>query len=358
MSETPRDQRDLWHEVSRTFEELGEALRVHLSPDAARSPSDPTTSSARQAHPGDTERAPWADPAHPGQAEDFGDPWAAATDRPGRATAADATSATDPTTTGPADSGRTTSGPAETGTTAAGGSPTETTAGASGTDAPGPAGTARGATETGPTSAPGTAGTGTAGTGPAGTGTAGTGPAGTGTAGTGTAGTGPAGTGTAGEGPADTGRAGTGAGSTAGTGASGTGASGTGASGTGASGTGTGDGGASGAGRGRGWREWSGTADGGRFGGADWESARESVRDIGSSVRRIATQAGDAARDPHVRDSAQRAARSLGDAIVTTVEDFAAELRGRMRNPRWSDTSQPPEPPPVAPIEDKRDDKP
>ena len=109
MSETPRDQRDLWHEVSRTFEELGEALRVHLSPDAARSPSDPTTSSARQAHPGDTERAPWADPAHPGQAEDFGDPWAAATDRPGRTTAADATSATDPTTTGPADSGPTTS---------------------------------------------------------------------------------------------------------------------------------------------------------------------------------------------------------------------------------------------------------
>ena len=112
------------------------------------------------------------------------------------------------------------------------------------------------------------------------------------------------------------------------------------------------------AGRGRGWREWSGTADGGRFGGADWESARESVRDLGSSVRRIATQAGDAARDPHVRDSAQRAARSLGDAIVTTVEDFATELRGRMRNPRWSDTSRPPEPPPVAPIEDNRDDKP
>ena len=109
----------------------------------------------------------------------------------------------------------------------------------------------------------------------------------------------------------------------------------------------------------RGWREWTGTRGGGRFAGpADWDSARESVRDLGGSVRRIATQAGDAARDPQVRDSAQRAARSLGDAIVTTVEDLAAELRERMRNTRWSDPSGPPEPPPVAPIEDNRDDKP
>ena len=265
MSETPRDQRDLWHEVSRTFEELGEALRVHLSPDAARSPSDPTHASEGRASgpadPTETEPAPWADPARPGHAEDFGDPWAAATDRPGRSTPVDATSATDPTTTGRADSGPTTPRPAETSTTTAGVSPTETTA--SGTDAPEPGGTAPG-------------------------------------------------------------------------------------------GTGDGDG----ADGGRGWREWSGAADRGRFAGADWESARESVRDLGSSVRRIATQAGDAARDPQVRDSAQRAARSLGDAIVTTVEDFASELRGRMRNPRWSDTSGPPEPPPVAPIEDNRDDKP
>ena len=55
-----------------------------------------------------------------------------------------------------------------------------------------------------------------------------------------------------------------------------------------------------------------------------------------------------------MRDSAQRAARSLSDAIVTTVEEFATELRGHIRNPRWSDTSgpRPAERPPVAPIED------
>ena len=98
MSETPRDQRELWHEVSRTFEELGEALRVHLSPDAARSPSDPTTprpsaGSGSPGRPGEgagagasdsdwigsadagyTEPAPWADPARPGESEGFAAP--------------------------------------------------------------------------------------------------------------------------------------------------------------------------------------------------------------------------------------------------------------------------------------------
>ncbi len=42
MSETPRDQRGLWSEVSARIEELGSVLRLHLSPDAARSPADPT----------------------------------------------------------------------------------------------------------------------------------------------------------------------------------------------------------------------------------------------------------------------------------------------------------------------------
>ena len=105
MSETPRDQRDLWHEVSRTFEELGEALRVHLSPDAARSPSDPTHPSEGRAggpaDPTETEPAPWADPARPGQSEDFDDPWAAATD-PARAAAPPLTRPAPPTRPPPA----------------------------------------------------------------------------------------------------------------------------------------------------------------------------------------------------------------------------------------------------------------
>jgi hypothetical protein len=79
------------------------------------------------------------------------------------------------------------------------------------------------------------------------------------------------------------------------------------------------------------------------------------VRELRQSAQRLAAQAADAARDPEVRDSAQRAARSLGDAIATTAQDLATELRERMRNPRWSDTTQPrpAERPPVAPIDDE-----
>ena len=42
MSETPREPREVWNEVGRQFGELARMLRGHLSPDAARTPSDPT----------------------------------------------------------------------------------------------------------------------------------------------------------------------------------------------------------------------------------------------------------------------------------------------------------------------------
>jgi hypothetical protein len=339
MSETPRDPRGLWDEVSRTFEELAEALRVHLSPDAARSPSDPTgaapewadatratdagasgagatgagatgagatgagasgspgragedagaadsdwvgpTSTADGTGPSDAApESAAADPARPGEAEGSADPWAAAT----------AADAPPPSASAPPPDAA--ARPDRVGTTAAG------------------------------TGADGTAGTGADGPGAGSNGTGGTGAAGVGASGTGAAG---AGTGTAGAG--------------------------------GAAGAGAGASGAAGAGP-RGWREWSGSGGSSRFAsGPDWESARESVREIGRSAQRIATQAGDAARDPNVRDSAQRAVRSLGDAIVTTVEELTSDLRERMRNPRWSDTStpRPTERPPVAPIEDDRE---
>jgi hypothetical protein len=317
MSETPRDQRALWREVSRTFEELGEALRVHLSPDAARTPSDPTadpgpTSWDRAAGSPDRDPAPWADPAagspgRPGEGAGATDSdWIAADPDltpPTRATAStgsdDPWAAATAAETSPPSTGRTPSDARPpTGATTAG----PGTGGGAGTPAGGAAG----------------AGTAAADTGGADTGRTGPNGAGTTRGGTGATGTGGAGT------------------AEAGTGGTGTGDTGTGDTGTG----GTGTGGATGRERGRFASQ------------ADWESARESVRDLGSSARRLATQAGDAARDPHVRDSAQRAARSLGDAIVTTVEDFAADLRTRMRNPRWTDTTHEPERPPVAPIED------
>jgi hypothetical protein len=295
--------------VSRSFEELGEVLRMHLSPDAARSPSDPTSA-----------EPPWAEggsPGGPGEGagatdSDWVGPtgarspdWAGRTGGPHRATGA-----SDPWAEATADDPTAEPGPSA--------APMTDATGATTTDA----------TTTDATTTDGTGDTGTSAAGTAGTGTAGTGTAGTGTAGTGTAGTGTAGTGTAG----------TGGGGTSGT------------SGTSGAGTG-GTGGSWGSGAGGGTeRGWTGS---GRFAtAADWDSARESFRELGRSAQRLASQAGDAARDPNVRDSAQRAARSLGDAIVTTVEDFATDLRSRMRNPRWSDSSHPPERPPVAPIED------
>ncbi len=299
MSETPRNQRELWHEVSRTFEEFGEALRLHLSPDAARSPSDPTAprSSAHRpgAHsdgpvdPADTEPAPWADPARPAESDGSTIPWAAATDAPPRAVHPRrpycGRHRWNTGSNGAGGGGRTTAAQPTSGTDA-------TAAGRRAPGRPEPAGAVPRAKPARP--AP-----------------AGPGPP-------------PAGQGTERDRPRPTGQAGPRPGAPAAQPA-----------GPARPGAGTAQR------RTRGWRgsgaggggSGAGPTGGGRFAGpADWDSARESVRDLGGSVRRIATQAGDAARDPQVRDSAQRAARSLGDAIVTTVEDLAAELRERMRN--------------------------
>lgn len=92
----------------------------------------------------------------------------------------------------------------------------------------------------------------------------------------------------------------------------------------------------------------------------EWAAARDAVRRLGASAQRLAAQAGDAARDPAVRESAQQAARTLGTAVSAAIEDFGAELRGRMRSPRWSDADQPrpTSPPPVAPFRPEDDDRP
>lgn len=83
-----------------------------------------------------------------------------------------------------------------------------------------------------------------------------------------------------------------------------------------------------------------------------WAEARDTARRLGRSVQRLTTQAGEAARDPVVRESVQEAARTLGAAIGRTAEDLGAQLRQGARSPRWSDPSRPrPESrPPVAPV--------
>src|SRR5829696_2026836 len=284
MSEMPREPREVWNEVGRQFGELGRILRGHLSPDAARTPSDPTDvpDPERPGWAGPTEvtadpdRAAWADPAtadagpvgadrgragptaagpgpaRPGEAEGVADPWAAATD-PG--------------------AGRPGADGQDTGTTADPGR-----GGATGQD-------------TGITADPG-AGR-------------------------------PGWTGYASGHQSWRGRTGWGTG---------------------------GPGGSRWAGPAGGAPGWARTG----VGRTDWEAMRESVRRLGESAQRLATQAGDAARDPEVLDSAQRAARTLGDAVTSTVEGLATELRERVRSPRWSDPSRPrpAERPPAAPGDD------
>jgi hypothetical protein len=88
-----------------------------------------------------------------------------------------------------------------------------------------------------------------------------------------------------------------------------------------------------------------------------WDDARDTVRRLGRSAQRLTTQAGEAARDPVVRETAQAAARMLGAAVTRTAEEVAAHLRESLRSPRWSDESRPrPTSPPVAPI--RTDDEP
>jgi hypothetical protein len=88
-------------------------------------------------------------------------------------------------------------------------------------------------------------------------------------------------------------------------------------------------------------------------------AAGETVRRLSQTVQRLTAQAGEAARDPVVRESAQEAARALGVAVSRAAEDIAAQLRENVRSPRWSDPTRPPPTPqpPVAPVR-AEDDRP
>lgn len=103
-------------------------------------------------------------------------------------------------------------------------------------------------------------------------------------------------------------------------------------------------------------------ADGTQERGRDdqWSDARDTVRRLGRSVQRLTTQAGEAARDPVVRESAQEAARSVAAAVSRAAEELGAQLRDGVRSPRWSDPTRPrpTSQPPVAPIRPDDEDGP
>ena len=61
----------------------------------------------------------------------------------------------------------------------------------------------------------------------------------------------------------------------------------------------------------------------------DREAVRDALRGFGAAARRLGDQAGEAVRDPAVRESAQRVARTLGEALEATIGRLGVELRGR-----------------------------
>ncbi|HEX6756393.1 MAG TPA: hypothetical protein VF109_10670, partial [Mycobacteriales bacterium] len=109
---------------------------------------------------------------------------------------------------------------------------------------------------------------------------------------------------------------------------------------------------------------WQGRPD--AAGDAEPPDQRQAVLDAVRRVREAAQQFGDqaseAVRDQELRESAQRAARGLADALETTFGQLAGQLRARAGGPgepagdTWSSaTGSGPGPsagpPPVSPIE-------
>ena len=94
-------------------------------------------------------------------------------------------------------------------------------------------------------------------------------------------------------------------------------------------------------------REREPTAEGGTrtasesAGGGDQAAMRTALRRLGQAAQQLGEQAGEAVRDSVVRESAQRAARTLVDALDATFTELGADLRGRIRARPGSEPTDP-----------------
>jgi hypothetical protein len=59
------------------------------------------------------------------------------------------------------------------------------------------------------------------------------------------------------------------------------------------------------------------------------------------AAERLGDHAGEAVRDPAVRESAQQVARKLRDALDATFSELGEEIRGRVRSRREPDPASP-----------------
>jgi hypothetical protein len=88
-------------------------------------------------------------------------------------------------------------------------------------------------------------------------------------------------------------------------------------------------------------------------GAGDQAAMRIALRRLGQAAQQLGDQAGEAVRDPVVRESAQRAARTLADALDATFTELGEDLRGRIRRRGGEPAdphSAPPQPPPTKEI--------
>ncbi len=62
---------------------------------------------------------------------------------------------------------------------------------------------------------------------------------------------------------------------------------------------------------------------------AETEAAKDALRKVMDSMGHALEALSNAVRDPGVQEEAKHAARSLGDAVTTTVDKLGAELRAK-----------------------------
>ena len=91
----------------------------------------------------------------------------------------------------------------------------------------------------------------------------------------------------------------------------------------------------------------------------DRAAIRDALQRLGQAAQRLGDQTGEAVRDPAVRETAQQAARTLGDALEATFGQLGEQLRGRVGS-RGSDQAEPEptSPRPAAPPEITGEDGP
>jgi hypothetical protein len=79
------------------------------------------------------------------------------------------------------------------------------------------------------------------------------------------------------------------------------------------------------------------------FGEPDAQKVDDAVRTLVRALDNAFTAIGDTLRDPSTRDDVKRAASAMGDAIATTFQEVAEQVKSRTGGRSSRDTSAPPD---------------